>query len=115
MTHVITFDRPGALMNLNDRTHWAVKMKLVKAWRTAARLASAGVPLLGRSLVSVDLPVRSAKKLRDPSNWVPTVKAIVDGITDAGVWPNDDSRYVVTEEPSFHQGGQTVTVAVTPC
>ena len=114
MSHVITFAQPDATLNLNDRMHWAPRSRIVANWRKAAYFAALlhKVPRLGRSLVSVTLPVRDRRK-RDPGNWAPTVKPIVDGITDAGVWPDDDSRYVVTQEPSFHVAGDTVTVTIT--
>jgi hypothetical protein len=31
----------------------------------------------------------------DPANAAPTVKALIDGMVDAGVWPDDDSTYVI--------------------
>ena len=49
----------------------------------------------------------------DPSNWTPTTKACVDGLVDAGVWPDDDQKWVWTSEPTFTQGGQVV-ITLTP-
>lgn len=35
------------------------------------------------------------KGTADPSNAAPTVKALIDGLTDAGLWPDDDSTHVI--------------------
>lgn len=32
---------------------------------------------------------------RDPNNWAPTAKAIVDGLVDAGVVDDDSAQYVI--------------------
>lgn len=31
---------------------------------------------------------------RDAANWHPTTKALMDGLVDAGLWPDDSNRYV---------------------
>jgi len=112
---VITFQRPARLLNLNDRMHWRAKANYTATWRQAAKVAALQhyAPHLGRTLVKVTLPVRTPNTRRDPSNWYPTIKAIVDGITDAGVWPDDHAGYVVTQEPTF-TAGNVVTVELEP-
>lgn len=65
------------------------------------------------SLVTVTLPV-SGNRRRDPHNWTPTVKAIVDGLVDAGVWPDDNSDWVATVEPVLDATATQVVVAITP-
>jgi len=112
---VITFERPAPLLNLNDRQHWRAKAKLVAVWRQAAHIAARQhyAPHLGRTLVKVTLPVRTPNTRRDPSNFAPTVKALIDGFVDAGMWPDDHAGWVVTQEPTF-TGGNTVTVELEP-
>lgn len=99
---MIDFPQPAKLINLNDRSHWRVKGALTKAWRTSAYYAAkqAKQGPLGPSYVYVTLPVRTAAR-RDPHNFVPTVKAIVDGLVDAGVWPDDNSEWVTVVEPQL--------------
>jgi len=41
------------------------------------------------SFVRVTFGVRDPGRRRDPHNYMPTVKAIIDGLVDAGVWPDD--------------------------
>lgn len=38
----------------------------------------------------------------DPENGAPTVKAIIDGFTKAGFWPDDDYKHVVG--PDYRAG-----------
>lgn len=39
----------------------------------------------------------------DPPNLYPTIKAIIDGMTDAGIWVDDN--YKVIRSMSFRYGG----------
>ncbi|WP_130865831.1 RusA family crossover junction endodeoxyribonuclease [Acidipropionibacterium timonense] len=53
----------------------------------------------------------------DPNNATPTLKAIIDGMTDAGVWPDDSSEYVLGPDPRRDPippptGYHTVTIAL---
>lgn len=112
----ISFDAPDRRMSLNDREHWRVKAKRTKNWRTAAFIAAlnAGTRNVGPSIVQVTFSVGRNVK-RDPHNNAPCIKAIVDGITDAGAWPDDDSRYVAIVDPKFiKRPGQRVDVELIP-
>jgi crossover junction endodeoxyribonuclease RusA len=51
--------------------------------------------------VWVEFGAKDPKKRRDPHNWYPTIKAILDGFTNAAVWADDDSEHVKTYEPVF--------------
>lgn len=102
----VVFTQPADQINLNDRLHWRPRNDLTQAWRNASYIAGLrtasvhGRPAWGKTVVDVRLPVRTNHK-RDPHNWTPTVKAIVDGLTDARFWPDDNSDYVRTNEPTF--------------
>lgn len=102
----VIFIQPGDQINLNDRLHWRKKAELTALWRKAAwaaglkALAASGLPPAERLTVATRLPVKTNHK-RDPHNWFPTVKAIVDGLTDAKFWPDDNSDHVSTLEPTF--------------
>ena len=39
----------------------------------------------------------------DPGNYYPTAKAILDGIVDAGILPDDSHEYL--DGPHLHHGG----------
>lgn len=111
---VITFARPGTYLNMNDRDHWRTHARRVKVWRTAARAAAAHIGRLCPSNVAVQLDVTDSRS-RDPHNWYPTVKPIIDGLVDAGLWPDDNADLVSTTEPTFRviRRGQTPQVTVT--
>jgi len=64
-----------------------------------------------RALVQFAFPV-SQNRRRDPHNYYPTIKPIIDGLTDAGFWPDDTPEYVATREPMFYKG-ELVLVLVT--
>lgn len=98
--------------NLNQRGHWAKRAAPTAALRFAAKMHFANAIRDPRSrwrrnmpftTIMVDLPVRRVGLRRDPSNWSPTVKALVDGMCDAGCWPDDDMLHVATTEPIFHE------------
>lgn len=99
--HVEIVD-PDVRLTANMRLHWRPRARIVREWRRAAKVAACGQ--LGRSparrrrvpcFVRVEFPVRDPNRRRDPHNWAPTEKAIVDGLVDAGVWPDDAPAWVV--------------------
>lgn len=101
---VFAFPAPTRLLNMNERLHWTTERARAKAWRTTARInVPKSVPTDGAlpaALVHVALPVLGARR-RDPHNYFPTVKHIVDGLVDAGLWPDDTPEYVTTLEPTL--------------
>lgn len=118
-TRSFSFPAPDKLMNLNDRQHWASRARQTRTWRTAAyfhalaaishkHIVPAGPR---RMLISIDLPVRRAGR-RDAHNYAPTIKAIIDGMVDAGLFIDDSTNYVLTNDPTFSIGN-TVTVSWT--
>jgi crossover junction endodeoxyribonuclease RusA len=109
MTVSFTFLGPATRLTMNDRLHWARKAGLTSLWRQTAhhyanynrhRFPDPPVP----SNVLVTFEVSDPGRRRDPFNWAPTSKAILDGITDAGIWPDDNSRWVTVIEPRFVKG-----------
>jgi len=84
-----------------------------RAWRTLTALSARNLAVPCPADVHVQLDVRDARR-RDPHNLYPTIKAIVDGLTDAGCWPDDTPEYVTTHEPTFRTvHGQPLHVTVT--
>jgi len=48
-------------------------------------------------------------------NYLPVVKAIVDGLVDAGCWPDDTAEFVEIRQPVLVVGGDgLVRIAVSP-
>jgi Holliday junction resolvase RusA-like endonuclease len=116
-----SFPLPSKPLNMNDRDgHPAQTRRRGKVWRHAAYYAAVDAINRGRlrrplpfSTVQLTIPVRSLKSRRDPSNWAPTTKAVVDGLVDARVWPDDSSEFVATVEPKFELG-RLVVVEIRP-
>lgn len=90
---------PAQRLSLNGRYHHMVRAEATRAWRTTAALAAhqhRGADL-GPSTVTITWPVRDRRR-RDRLNLTPTIKAIIDGLVDAGVW-SDDHADLVTFGP----------------
>ena len=57
----------------------------------------------------------------DPANAQPTLKALVDGCTDAGIWVDDDSTHLIGPDPrrgcnlpGLRPGEHRVVLIITP-
>lgn len=117
MKLVLEFEQPEAPWSTNqDRQyHHQKRHKFVKAWKEAASKAweeqMGGVPLDGFYVVQVTIPFGNRRR-RDPHNYCGTVmKAIIDGLVEAGAWPDDNPEYVGHREPILVIGtGVTVTI-----
>lgn len=95
------------LLNANDRLHWRVEARLTAYLR---QLARAEVALDDRGRFSKAKPCQvlvtvcsPTKRRLDPPNLYPTVKALLDGFTDGGLWPDDNHEIV--KRLSFAYGG----------
>lgn len=105
---LIEFDLPDVPLNMNDSDTPAGRRETHRrrdVWKEAAYFATCaafpGVGPEGRAMppcdVYVSIPVLGNRR-RDPSNWLPTIKACVDAVRKAGVWPDDDAEWVTTHE-----------------
>lgn len=110
------FDPACAPWSINqERTkHWSWRSKRVRWWRDTAnvwaRKAQHGAQ--PPAVIHVTLPFDRGAR-RDPSNYLPAVKAIIDGLVDAGLWPDDTPEWVTVAEPSLAVGGNVI-VTITP-
>lgn len=84
------------LLNSNQRPHPMVRAKLTRALRAAGRDAAAavGIPRLERAYVIAELRPNDRRR-RDPGNWYPAAKGVVDGLVDAGVLDDDDHTRLI--------------------
>lgn len=95
------------VINSNDRFHFRPEAKMVKNLRLIAR-AEAGLnvkPVFSPNrpcTVAVTVYAPTRRRL-DPPNLYPTVKALIDGLTDANLWPDDNHE--VIKMMSFRYGG----------
>lgn len=119
---VVAFEPPGPLLSLNDRRGIAAHARLVAEWRQMAYFyACAALPVgpalrrrSGRQVVRSVLPVAGVLRRRDPHNVMPTLKAVVDGFTDANLWPDDSEEFVTVVEPRLLPGGRDAVFVIEP-
>ena len=81
------------VLTSNQRLHPQVKAKKTKALRALALSEAQGLrdPAPCRVIAWLAFPDR---RRRDAPNWWPTVKALMDGLVDAGVWDDDNSQII---------------------
>jgi len=88
----------------NDRDHWRVKAKKVAAIREVGRdaaFAAVGIETSTATRFAIGLTyVPRDRRRRDPDNLVvPLLKALIDGVVDSGLVPDDTPQYVEREFP----------------
>lgn len=106
MRQVIEVKVPrSAVLSANDRRHWAPTGDRVRQLRTLGRLAGRDAyPVPAGVRVRIDVDVwKGHGGHYDPANLYPSVKAITDGLRDAGVLVDDDWKRV--DGPHLHHGG----------
>lgn len=81
-------------ISMNDRLHPHARANRTKWWRQAAARAGVNVPGIewGRVVIFFRFPTNHR---REVNNLMPTSKAIVDGLVDAGVFPDDNDKHVL--------------------
>ena len=102
MTYELTFPVATVkdLISANDRGHWSKSHRKTKKWRQTAQIVASSarnrgqLPLLERAQITVWFTYPTAHR-RDVANLHPTVKALVDGIVDAGILPDDNDKHVL--------------------
>ena len=99
MTDMWTVSLPPGekLLNLNDRVHWRTRDRITRQIRgdSATLVRAARVPSLDRVTMEGVLHPHDRRR-RDPHNWVPSFKAMIDGVVDAGVLADDDAKHLLS-------------------
>lgn len=96
-------------MSSNDRDHRQLRAAKTAAVRQQAAWAAKAARLPRYDLVHVCAFIQYPTARRaDPPNAWPTLKAALDGLTDAGVWADDDSTHVIGTEFRRDPGRTTV-------
>lgn len=85
------------LLSANQRLHWAVRAKRVKALRQWAGFEARRLEMPKAERVAVSVWVHPGPRTRrlDPPNYADTVKAVIDGVVDAEVLPDDTGKHVI--------------------
>lgn len=103
------------LLTANDKPHWARRAALTKQLRRWGYLLGRegqGVARLHLTRARVEFEFTYPdRRRRDRSNLAPTVKALMDGMIDAGLLPDDADRYldgphtVIADRPAARRIG----------
>ena len=113
---VLTIDPPADLINANQRLHYHAKAKLTAAWRKAAA-ESVGFDPYHYPRAHITVAIRfPTNHRRDVGNYYPTAKAILDGLVDAALLPDDNDRHVIGPDMrrDHPNGPLRVTVTIRP-
>lgn len=88
MIHIIEFEYERPPLTSNQRIHWRTRAALTKDVRSLTASKANGIPAMTACSVSLSWIVND-KRRRDADNLVPTLKAMCDGLVDAGIVPDD--------------------------
>lgn len=103
------------MLSANDRLHFKQKAKITRFLRELAKYKGNntlkdwyGLPFSKDKPCKVRVVIFPPKNYSyDPPNWSPTSKALLDGLTDAEFWTDDN--YNIIKEVSFSHGGKSGT------
>lgn len=107
-----TLKAGNQILNSNDRLHPQVKAKIVAYLRDAACTKSFDADSAKVGFEKFDKlhpcevthTIYSPTRRRiDPTNFQPTTKALMDGLTDGQIWTDDNCEIVKSE--TFRYGG----------
>jgi crossover junction endodeoxyribonuclease RusA len=101
MTHTLIVNVPATLwMSANVKMHWAPAATRARNLRKLGYVTArnAKVSDLGPTLVSAFIGYPPTVGRADPANERVT-KHLIDGMVDAGVWPDDSSEWVLGPIP----------------
>lgn len=104
-TITLGYQRPP--LTANQRMHWAKRARITRKVRAdmAWRLKAVGLrrkPLEKGQKLRVQLVyIPGTNRRRDTDNLWPTLKAICDGIVDAGLVPDDTPEWMEKPEPKI--------------
>jgi crossover junction endodeoxyribonuclease RusA len=113
---ILTIPAPGSFVSSNERYHWAVKHKLMKAWKERAHWAAraAHLPRITQPVTITATIHRDHNRGRwDVGNLTDTAKAAIDGLVTAGVLIDDSNRYVVGPDMRAGEPRDTAQLVLT--
>ena len=105
----------------NDRLHWREKARRVAAIRRRSAVLARQqlTPIAGPVMVVCRTRYRAGRGL-DADAAAPTLKAAIDGMTDAGIWADDDADHVGAicykaprKDPTLPKGRHALDIIIT--
>lgn len=110
---------PWVTANASTNRHWRHRHALTKAWRDAAHVYARHAllqPVTGPVHITGTIH-RADRRIIDVDGAVPTLKACIDGLRDAGVLDGDDYRHVTAITSAWGAPDKTnprLTITITP-
>lgn len=103
---ILTIDVPAACwLTANGRYHWRAKAARTRELRHRGRLAAhRKQPITDPVDITAHIGYPT-KRLADPSNAFPTIKALIDGLVDSGLLAGDDHNHL--PRLAFERGPET--------
>lgn len=99
---------PGrpALINSERSGHWRQHRANTSSTRqhglvAAQKLKTQGYRFPPQAIITSWPVYADRRSWPDVGNWYPTTKAVIDGLVDAGAWPDDNPDHIVALE--FHR------------
>lgn len=116
-----TLKSGNQMISANDRLHFHVKAEITAYLRALAGKEEMTEHYSPENPCDVIVTLYSpTKRASDPPNYYPTVKALLDGLTDAGLWTDDN--YHIINLLAFKYGGLSgvkgtyrIDIEVKPC
>lgn len=95
-TWTLTIPAPAPWLNANQRVDLRRQTPDRRAWRDAAHTWAIHdrLPKLQHARIVATLHFRDGRR-RDPHNFYPTIKAVVDGLVDYGLLPDDSHPHLI--------------------
>lgn len=92
----LTIPAPAPWLNANQRVDLRRQTPDRRAWRDAAHVwaKAAKLPRLHQAHILAVFHFAGPNRRRDIHNWYPTVKAVVDGLVDYELLPDDSTKYL---------------------
>ncbi len=95
--HLVISPAPARLLTANAqrRMHHYAQAEVIRQWRWAARVLAMTEHVPAFASIELDcFPMQRRGVLADAGAHAPVVKAVLDGLVDAGVVVDDSPRYV---------------------
>jgi crossover junction endodeoxyribonuclease RusA len=94
--HTLTIVAPARMLTINaERSmHWSTRAGIVKLWRQAGWAQALADHLPRLRMAEIDAYPSQKGVLADAGAHAPTIKALVDGLVDAHVLPDDSPTYL---------------------
>lgn len=98
-SYVITLPAGTVLLSANGREHWRARHAITRDLRDLACLLARNKHIPKLEKVKIKATYHPPDRRRnDADNCHPSVKALVDGLVDAGVLDDDDNSHVLSTE-----------------